>query len=110
MRIRSRPKYGNQKKNGSASKREAKRLAELRLMEKAGEIADLRTQIKFELIPAQYVDGKCVERSISYVADFVFNDKTGAMRVQDAKGFVTPVWIIKRKLMRFFLGIAVEEV
>ncbi len=59
-------KYGNRRTNGYASKREASRAQELRLLEKAGKIHNLREQVPFELIPKQ--DG---ERARKYVADFV---------------------------------------
>lgn len=52
------PAKGNklhaEKTDGYDSKKEAKRAAELRIMEQAGEISNLREQVKFELIPAQY--------------------------------------------------------
>lgn len=45
---------------------------------------------------------------ISYYADFVYC--RGNMRVvEDAKGIRTKEYIIKRKLMRYFLGIKVVE-
>ena len=43
------------------SKKEARRHAELLLLERAGKISDLQTQVKFELIPSQRIDGKVVE-------------------------------------------------
>lgn len=53
------------------SKKEANRYKELRLLEKAGVIKDLRTQVKFKLIPAQRDEatGKVIERECSYKAD-----------------------------------------
>lgn len=53
------------------SQKEANRWAELKLLERVGLIKDLRRQVEYELIPAQYVDGKCVERAVKYKADFV---------------------------------------
>ncbi len=113
-----RPKYGNKKTNGYASAREAKRAAELKLMEKAGDITNLREQVAFELIPAQYADCKCVERACKYVADFVYDQwvtEMGEIRyletvVEDAKGFREPVYRIKRKLMLHVHGIRIREV
>lgn len=108
MRLRTRPKYGNQKTDGSASKREAKALADLRLRERAGEISELKTQVEFELIPRQYVDGKLAEREIKYIADFTFMED-GRLVTADAKGYRTPMWVLKRKLMLFVHGIRVRE-
>lgn len=104
-------KYGNTPTNGHASKREAKRAAELRLLEKAGQIRDLREQVKFELIPKQ--DG---ERACTYAADFAYfepvSDKSGdywSPVYEDCKGFRTPVYRLKRKLMLHVHGIRVRE-
>ena len=58
------------------SRKEAKRYGELQLMQKAGEISELRRQVVFTLIPAQYVAGKCAERPVKYVADFVYVDNS----------------------------------
>lgn len=100
--------------------KEYRRYCELKLLEKAGEIYDLDRQVKFLLVPAQYESseagkkgrrkrGKLAEREISYYADFVYY--RGNMRVvEDAKGIRTKEYIIKRKLMRYFLGIKVEEI
>lgn len=99
--------------------KEYRRYCELKLLEKAGEIHDLERQVKFLLVPAQYESsetdekghrrrGKLAEREISYYADFVYC--RGNMRVvEDAKGIRTKEYIIKRKLMRYFLGIKVVE-
>lgn len=113
MRIRSQAKYRNIKSGGFDSKREARRYAELLLLERAGHISDLRRQVTFELIPAQYVDGKCVERSAKYVADFVYWRTDDPMRnetIEDSKGIRTPKYILQRKLMLFVHGIRVVEV
>lgn len=98
-------KYGNKRTNGYASKREAKRAAELKLMEKAGEISDLFEQVMFLLIPSQ-----TGERPCKYIADFVYADKSGARVVEDAKGFRDPVYRIKRKLMLKVHGIRIVEI
>lgn len=80
------------------SKREANRWAELRILERAGKIQKLKRQVKYLLIPSQYRDGKCIEREASYIADFVYI-KDGRLVVEDCKGFRTPEYKIKRKLM-----------
>lgn len=92
------------------SKREANRYAELKLMERAGLISDLQLQRKFPLIPGQYIDGKCVEREVNYKADFYYRDKNGTQIVEDTKGFKTPEYIIKRKLMLHVHNIRIREV
>ena len=87
------------------SVREARRYRELKLMERAGEITDLRTQVRYELIPKQ---GK--ERPVVYIADFVYKDKTGGTVVEDTKGYRTKEYIIKRKLMLWRYAIRITEV
>lgn len=93
------------------SKKEAKRYKELRLLEKAGAIKDLRTQVKFKLIPAQRDEatGKVIERECSYKADFVY-EEDGKTVVEDVKGFRTKEYVIKRKLMLWRYGIRIREV
>ena len=91
------------------SVKEYRRYCELSLLERAGAIADLQRQVKFELIPTQRVDGKVVERPCSYVADFVYKED-GKTVVEDTKGFRTTDYIIKRKLMLKVHGIRIKEV
>lgn len=93
------------------SKKEANRYKELRLLEKAGVIKDLWTQVKFKLIPAQRDEatGKVIERECSYKADFVY-EEDGKTVVEDAKGFRTKEYVIKRKLMLWRYGIRIREV
>ena len=102
------------------SKREARRWFELTTLEKAGEIKNLRRQVKFELIPAQrepntvgkrggVKPGKVIEREVSYYADFCYEDKDGQTVVEDTKGVRTPEYIIKRKLLLWLYGIRIQE-
>ena len=108
-------KYNNKKVtvNGQVfdSKKEANRYKELLLLEKAGAIKDLRTQVKFSLIPAQRDEatGKVIERECSYKADFVYSED-GKTVVEDVKGFRTEAYIVKRKLMLWRYGIRIREV
>ena len=108
-----RTKYGNRKSGGYDSRREKRRATDLYYLQKAGEITCLQEQVPFELVPAQYaeVNGKrkCVERSVTYVADFVYVDKDGNTVVEDTKGFANKDYIIKRKLMLYVHGIRIVE-
>lgn len=90
------------------SKREANRWFELRMLERAGKIEKLKRQVKYLLIPSQYRDGKCIERECSYLADFVYV-KDGHLVVEDCKGFRTPEYKIKRKLMLQLYDIRLVE-
>ena len=106
-------KYGNKKVevNGILfdSKREARRYLELDALAKAGEIQNLRRQVKYLLIPSQRIDGKVVEREVTYVADFVY-EKNGETVVEDSKGHRTKDYILKRKMCLYFHGIRIREV
>lgn len=106
------PKYGNQKIDGYDSIRERSRARRLRLLEEAGVIADLREQVVFDLLPPQRdKDGRVIERSCKYIADFVYRDlETGETVVEDVKGMRTDVYRIKRKLMLYIHGIRVREI
>lgn len=114
-------KYGAKRVGKHASKKEYYRSATLQMMQRAGIIANLREQVKYELIPAQY--GECgkdfkgrttrviLERACSYIADFVYTDcNTGQTIVEDTKGMRTKEYIIKRKLMLSVHGIRIKEV
>lgn len=102
------------------SVKEYRRFCELSLLERAGTITDLQRQVKFVLIPVQrepdtigkrggIVKGKLIERECAYIADFVYVEN-GAKVVEDTKGFKTPDYIIKRKLMLWVHGIKINEI
>jgi hypothetical protein len=103
-------KYHAQKSGGYDSRKEHRRANELRLMQRAGLISNLREQVPYELIPTQRdKDGKVLERACSYIADFVYTDEHGNTVVEDTKGVRTEVYRIKRKLMLKVHGICVTE-
>lgn len=104
------------------SQKEALRYKELRFLISEGIITDLRRQVKYLLIPTQrepdtigarggVKQGKLLERECSYIADFVYTVvETGEIVVEDAKGFRTKEYAIKKKLMLFVYGIRIKEV
>lgn len=95
-----------------ASKKEARRYQELRLLERAGEIADLELQPRFELSVLGVRLG-------AYVGDFRYKERRDRTRtgdraatclvVEDTKGFRTPLyrWKVKHVLAQY--GIEVRE-
>lgn len=124
-------KYGNKKViiDGLVfdSKREAKRYKALRDLEMFGFIRDLKRQVVFELIPVQReestrvytkgrkkgqpIEGKVIEKAVTYKADFVYTDvNSGKQVVEDSKGMRTKDYVIKRKLMLYVHGIKIQEV
>lgn len=85
------------------SHRERDRYIDLRVMERLGEISNLRLQVAFDL----HVLGK---RITEYRADFTYDDKDGEFTVEDAKGAPTPEFLIKEKWMLIEHGIEVKRV
>ena len=107
------------------SRKEYRRWCSLRLLEKAGQIAGLRRQVRYEIIPAIWeevpvqlktkvrIDRRCVQRASHYTADFVYTDTaTGRTIVEDVKGrdaTKTEAYELRKKLMRFVHGIEIIE-
>lgn len=83
---------------------ERDRYIQLKELEKLGVISNLQTQVKYEVIPKQIG-----ERSAHYIADFVY-EHNGNIVVEDTKGYRTPDYILKRKLMLWVNGIKIQEV
>lgn len=104
LRTRARSKYGAVRTEvdgiSFASKKEARRYADLKLLDRAGQIADLKLQPRFPLI----VNGQTV---CTYVADFSYRVVGGDLVIEDAKGVQTDVFKLKRALMKACLGIEV---
>lgn len=107
------------------SVKESRRFLELKAMQEAEVISDLRRQVKYVLIPAQRepetvgkrggkIKGKLLERECSYVADFVYKDAQGNTVVEDVKGYrgggAYELFKIKRKLMLYVHGIKIIEI
>lgn len=104
-------KYHAEKRDGYDSKKEYYRAQQLKLWLKAGVISDLREQVVFLLIPSQTNSEGVEEKPVRYKADFVYIDNaTGQTVVEDTKGFRTPEYIIKRKLMLMVHGITIKEI
>jgi len=81
---------------------EAKRWSELALLQKAGEIKNLKRQVVYECV----VNGQLVTK---YRADFVY-DRAGQTVTEDVKGMPreTALFRLKKKLMFACFGIEVE--
>lgn len=84
------------------SKAESAYYASLKLRERAGEVSEIDRQRSYALL----VNGVLVA---TYVADFVFWDRTiSRRRVVDVKGVSLPAFKMKKKLMKACHGIDVE--
>ena len=127
MNFRKRSKYGNIKTRGVDSKLELKRKQELMLLENSGAIANLEIQKKFIIFKGfnteqhqryEYGDSKLTNRGnltrkktvftdkkhkvqdITYIADFYYFDtKINKYIIEDTKGFKTPDFKIKEKML-----------
>ena len=81
--------------------KEKNRYIELKLLERAGLIKDLKLQYEFELQPAFILNKKKI-RKISYIADFYYYDnKLNDYVVEDTKGMRTEVYKIKKKMFQY---------
>lgn len=103
-------KFGNTKveRNGQTfdSKLEARRYQALELMQKAGEIRDLKPQVEFEI----RIGGVLV---CAYVADAVYWDCIKNCEVVEdckSKATRTRLYRLKKKLMAAVRGIEITEV
>lgn len=101
-----RSKYGNTPTEVDgyrfASLAEAKRYRELKLMVQADDISDLQLQVRFPI----EINGITV---CTYVADFVYYDG-GNYVVEDVKGKRTPMYQLKKRLMKAVWDYDIREV
>ncbi len=101
-------KYGNKpvKVDGMCfdSQKEHEDWCDLMNLQRAGEISDLRRQVRYDL----QIKGTHI---CDYIADFVYYDKkTGCDVVADSKGVRTEVFRLKSKMMKAIYGIEVVEI
>lgn len=104
MKGKRRHKYGAKKAAVDGlvfdSKGEARRYRELKLLEEAGHISDLKLQPHFELQPAFTDSAGKRHRAIHYVGDFAYVED-GREIIEDTKGVATSVFKLKYKLLLF---------
>lgn len=125
-----RSKYGNRKiktEDGLIfdSKKEKERYDTLRLLERRGEIWNLKRQVRYLLLPkiteqipvqlktkVSYKD-TTLFRETAYIADFVYTDSEGNEVVEDVKAnewFQDPLYKLKKKLMYMIHHIKIKEI
>ena len=93
---------------GFASKREAQRYVELKLLEKAGEITELELQPSYPLLAVAPLGG--MVQVGKYIADFRYLTRDADVVVEDVKGVKTPVYNLKKKIVRANYGVQIVEV
>lgn len=86
---------------GFHSKREALRYQDLVLLQRSGEISGLEIQPEFQITIGNV-------KICKYIADFRYK-KGPFVIVEDVKGFKTPVYQLKKKLMKAVYGIDILE-
>lgn len=88
------------------SKKEAQRWKDLLLLQANGEVRNIRRQVEYRL----EVLGMLI---CKYRADFVYDELRASVWtdeiVEDVKGYRTPEYRLKRKLMKACLGIEIRE-
>ena len=78
---------------------EANRYQELKLLQRAKQISNLRLQVPF-LLQEGFKKNGTTHRKIEYIADFVY-EENGQTVVEDTKGICTEVFRIKQKLFEY---------
>lgn len=105
-----RSKYGNEKVEYDGvtfdSKLEYRRYIDLKILERAKVIKDLKRQVKFVLI-----DKSKYGQEIAYIADFTYQED-GKLIVEDCKSEATktPLYKLKKRLLAERYGIQIKEV
>ena len=107
-------KYGNKRVTVDGikfdSKREAGRWVVLCRRLSAGEIIDLKRQVKIPLLGRDDGVKTPTGRQAHYIADFTYTDLTlnGVHVIEDAKGFPTKEYLLKRAILSA-QGVEIEE-
>lgn len=88
-----------------ASKKEARRYEELKMLRVQRIVSDIQLQPKFKI----EVNGKFI---CHYIADFCYIDHARHCSViyEDVKGYKTPVYKLKKKLTEALFNITIHEV
>jgi hypothetical protein len=85
------------------SMHESRKYIELKMLKSGGAIKDFKLQVPFSF----ELNGKKI---CKYYADFVVEYHDGHTEIIDCKGFKTPVYNLKKKMMKAFYGIDIVEI
>lgn len=94
------------------SKAEAKRYRELMLLKRAGVVTDVQLQPTYELIP-KFIHTATGEKvsATKYKADFLVTYKDGHQEIEDVKGYLTPVYKLKKRMfMNAYPNLQIKEI
>ena len=81
------------------SKKEGNRYLELLMMQKAGKVVFFLMQVPFRLAGG-----------VKYVVDFVVFWENGNITFEDVKGYKTPMYITKKKMVEDIYPIQIKEI
>lgn len=112
-RKKSKSKYKNKKVIIDGIKfdsiKEGQRYRILKSKLQAGKISNLVLQPTFNIAKSVYLDGR--KRAVrKYKADFSYTDSAGNYIVEDVKGMKTPLYLLKRHLVKEIHDIEVVEI
>jgi hypothetical protein len=82
-----------------ASKAEAKRYIELKVLQQTGEIIFFLRQVPFHLAGG-----------VKYICDFMIFWGDGSVTIEDVKGMKTPLYITKKKMVESTYPVEIIEV
>lgn len=116
-KVKARSKFNNRKVENEDGKfdslKEYRRFKDLQLMERIGEICNLKVQQTFELAPSVKFSNEPKRKpALRYIADFTYT-VNGELIVEDVKSKITredKVYRIKKHLMLTVHGIEIREV
>jgi len=82
-----------------ASKKEAKRYQDLKLLQQAGKVLFFLRQTPFHL-----------PGNVKYVCDFVVFWENGEVTIEDVKGMKTPIYVLKKKQVETLYPVKITEI
>lgn len=88
-----------------ASYAECGRYNTLKMLQKLGEIKNLTLQPKFD-----FTLPNVKKKLFTYIADFAYTDNLGNKIIEDVKGFKTPIYRLKKKLIEAQHNIKITEI
>lgn len=82
-----------------SSKKESIRYSNLKFLQKSGDVLFFLRQVPFHL-----------PGNVKYVCDFMVFWTNGDITIEDVKGFKTPIYITKRKIVESLYPITIQEI
>lgn len=80
------------------SQKEARKYAELKLLQRAGGVTEIELQPKFNLLQGFKYRGKKIQ-GVTYTADFLVSYRDGRKQIIETKGYKTRDYILRKKML-----------